>query len=29
VLERKVEELWRWLVDVHELGRPRDAVPPL
>ena len=29
VLERKLEELWRWLIDVHELGRPRDAVPPL
>jgi 1-acyl-sn-glycerol-3-phosphate acyltransferase len=28
-VERKLFELWRWLVDVHELGRPRDAVPPL
>jgi 1-acyl-sn-glycerol-3-phosphate acyltransferase len=28
-VERKLHELWRWLVDMHELGRPRDAVPPL
>jgi 1-acyl-sn-glycerol-3-phosphate acyltransferase len=27
-VERKLHELWRWLVDVHELGRPRDATPP-
>ena len=27
-IERKINELWQWLVDVHELGRPRDAVPP-
>jgi 1-acyl-sn-glycerol-3-phosphate acyltransferase len=27
-VERKLLELWRWLVDLHELGRPRDAVPP-
>jgi len=27
-VERKLRELWEWLVDVHELGRPRDATPP-
>jgi 1-acyl-sn-glycerol-3-phosphate acyltransferase len=27
-IERKIYELWQWLVDVHELGRPRDATPP-
>lgn len=27
-LERKIRELWEWLVDVHEHGRPRDATPP-
>jgi 1-acyl-sn-glycerol-3-phosphate acyltransferase len=27
-VERKIRELWSWLVDVHELGRPRDATPP-
>jgi 1-acyl-sn-glycerol-3-phosphate acyltransferase len=27
-IERQIYALWRWLVDVHELGRPRDAVPP-
>ncbi len=27
-LERRVNELWRFLVDVHALGRPRYAVPP-
>jgi 1-acyl-sn-glycerol-3-phosphate acyltransferase len=27
-VERKLYELWEWLVDVHELGRPRDATPP-
>jgi 1-acyl-sn-glycerol-3-phosphate acyltransferase len=27
-VERKIRELWEWLVDVHQLGRPRDAVPP-
>ena len=27
-LERKLLELWRWLGDLHEQGRPRDAVPP-
>jgi 1-acyl-sn-glycerol-3-phosphate acyltransferase len=27
-LEQKLSELWRWLVEMHELGRPRDATPP-
>ena len=27
-LERRVNELWRFLVDVHALRRPRHAVPP-
>jgi 1-acyl-sn-glycerol-3-phosphate acyltransferase len=27
-VERKLNELWQWLVDIHELGRPRDATPP-
>lgn len=27
-IERKLHELWTWLVDVHALGRPRDATPP-
>jgi 1-acyl-sn-glycerol-3-phosphate acyltransferase len=27
-LEAKLRELWEWLVDVHALGRPRDATPP-
>jgi 1-acyl-sn-glycerol-3-phosphate acyltransferase len=27
-IERKVRELWEWLVEIHELGRPRDATPP-
>ncbi len=27
-IERKIRELWEWLVDVHEQGRPRDATPP-
>jgi 1-acyl-sn-glycerol-3-phosphate acyltransferase len=27
-IEREIHTLWQWLVDVHELGRPRDAVPP-
>lgn len=27
-IEREIYALWKWLVDVHELGRPRDAVPP-
>jgi 1-acyl-sn-glycerol-3-phosphate acyltransferase len=28
-LERKLRELWQWLVDVHDLDRPRDATPPV
>jgi 1-acyl-sn-glycerol-3-phosphate acyltransferase len=27
-VERKLHELWEWLVDIHELGRPRNATPP-
>ncbi len=27
-VERKIHELWQWLVEVHELGRPRHATPP-
>jgi 1-acyl-sn-glycerol-3-phosphate acyltransferase len=27
-IERKIRELWEWLVEVHQLGRPRDATPP-
>jgi 1-acyl-sn-glycerol-3-phosphate acyltransferase len=27
-IERKLLELWQWLVEVHELGRPREATPP-
>jgi 1-acyl-sn-glycerol-3-phosphate acyltransferase len=27
-IERKIRELWEWLVEVHALGRPRDATPP-
>jgi hypothetical protein len=27
-VERRIRTLWEWLVDIHELGRPRDAVPP-
>lgn len=27
-IDREIYALWQWLVDVHELGRPRDAVPP-
>lgn len=25
---RKIHELWHWLVELHELGRPRVATPP-
>ncbi len=28
VVERKIRELWDWLVELHELGRPREATPP-
>jgi 1-acyl-sn-glycerol-3-phosphate acyltransferase len=27
-VEKKIRELWEWLAEVHELGRPRDATPP-
>ena len=27
-IERKLHELWEWLVDVHALGRPSEAAPP-
>jgi 1-acyl-sn-glycerol-3-phosphate acyltransferase len=27
-IESKLHELWSWLVDLHEAGRPRDATPP-
>jgi 1-acyl-sn-glycerol-3-phosphate acyltransferase len=27
-IEREIRRLWEWLVELHALGRPRDAVPP-
>jgi 1-acyl-sn-glycerol-3-phosphate acyltransferase len=27
-IERRIRALWDFLVDVHALGRPRDATPP-
>jgi hypothetical protein len=24
----EIRRLWEWLVELHELGRPRDAIPP-
>ncbi len=27
-VERKIHELWEWLVDLHAAGRPREATPP-
>jgi len=27
-IEREIRELWEWLVELHELGRPRNAMPP-
>jgi 1-acyl-sn-glycerol-3-phosphate acyltransferase len=27
-VERKIRELWEWLGEIHELGRPADATPP-
>ncbi len=27
-VERKLHELWQWLVEIHELDRPRHATPP-
>jgi len=27
-VQRRIRVLWDWLVEMHELGRPRDATPP-
>jgi 1-acyl-sn-glycerol-3-phosphate acyltransferase len=27
-IQRELRRLWQFLVDIHELGRPRDASPP-
>jgi 1-acyl-sn-glycerol-3-phosphate acyltransferase len=27
-IERELRRLWEWLVELHALGRPRNAVPP-
>jgi 1-acyl-sn-glycerol-3-phosphate acyltransferase len=27
-IEERIDTLWQWLVEMHELGRPRHAVPP-
>ena len=27
-VQDKIRELWEWLVEVHERGRPRDVTPP-
>jgi 1-acyl-sn-glycerol-3-phosphate acyltransferase len=27
-IERRIRALWEWLVELHEVGRPRDATPP-
>ena len=27
-IEQELHRLWSWLRDLHEAGRPRDAVPP-
>jgi 1-acyl-sn-glycerol-3-phosphate acyltransferase len=27
-IERELHRLWAWLRDLHETGRPREAVPP-
>ncbi len=27
-VERKIRELWEWLMELHQLGRPRHATPP-
>ena len=27
-LQRRIHGLWQWLIEVHAMGRPRDAVPP-
>ena len=28
-VEREIRRLWDWLAGVHQLGRPRDATPPV
>jgi 1-acyl-sn-glycerol-3-phosphate acyltransferase len=28
-LERRIRTLWEWLVDLHAIGRPRGATPPV
>jgi hypothetical protein len=28
-IQRRIRVLWDWLVELHELGRPHDATPPL
>jgi 1-acyl-sn-glycerol-3-phosphate acyltransferase len=27
-IEQEIRRLWEWVRDLHEAGRPRDAVPP-
>lgn len=27
-IERRIHALWSWLVELHRLGRPREATPP-
>ena len=27
-IEREIRRIWEWLVEIHELDRPRDAAPP-
>jgi 1-acyl-sn-glycerol-3-phosphate acyltransferase len=27
-IQEEIHGLWRWLVDLHELGRPKRALPP-
>lgn len=28
LIEQRIRTLWEWLVEIHALGRPRDATPP-
>jgi 1-acyl-sn-glycerol-3-phosphate acyltransferase len=28
LIEQRIRTLWEWLVEMHALGRPRDATPP-
>jgi 1-acyl-sn-glycerol-3-phosphate acyltransferase len=28
-IQRELHELWHWLVELHELGRPREGTPPV